>query len=1194
MNDSRISLPPNTVIEDFRGIKYKILSGDTGQGGSSLVYKASREDNLRIFVIKEYYPLKRYNLVRKNGILYPEDENITAEEYFEQVKNDMLHENDIGQLISNSTGRMIASWEILKAAKIILDGKSYDAKNGYFIVMEQATDKGWFLNDLLEECAKPIQEGMPLRNNGMPSPYVATCIIEELLKSLREIHRAGFLHGDIQDGNLFFMGANSEEGDIGVGQLIDFATARKILFDGKTEVIIDRNIFTTPGYWSPEILNHNDGNLRLTLASDIYSTGCLMLYLMKGFRYKNLCGRNMAKSFSSTVPVSLRELIKHGYRREAATLFKKILVKALKRKPEDRYKNAGEMLKDMILLKKLTAPPKFILSQNLSRSPYFVNGSRDKEIAILQEQIENGESVLYIWGLGGIGKTELAMELARKQIENGMPAYMVTFNNSMKETILHMNFSGYQFEFDGSGDPTEAEYRERIDLLKENYKNCLLIVDNFEHEDKDIAQLQQETAYKDVISLGINILFTTRSRPNNSSPELMPIDEENAFILFNSITKVTADEEKFVKKLIHEVDCHPMTVELLAHTIEESWNTISPKDLLVRLKNDRLDSQNLPKVTIKKGHSSREAKIYGHLRTLFNLFYLDESYREILAHTTLLPVDGFNAAEFLLSENAIKKKQLKRIEGHGWIRRRHENNVLWIHPLIRSIIKDEIRPINADCEEFLSTLWNKLDEKYPPDIDLFRQSAELYERAANDLGDEKGEHLFHAGYCYINARNSSQAFLIEEKAVKIREKALDPSDPELARTYNDAGVASLWFYDIDRAMDYFNKATKVLEIAAPDDPNAANIFANVGTAYANLGDYDKAINFAEKAVAIFKNSPPKNRFEQVNALETLGHALMGAKRYAEAMPHMKNASTLMEILTPNGSPDLAMSYRYIGELYALSGQAEEALNYVLKTISLQEKFLPKNHSDIIASYSLIGEIYRVSGNASESKKYIDKASLALKLNQEKTLKENLRISLDIIETSEHLTNDNFIHYCRGIADIYRRLDDLKNAKLYIFPALEKISHETNPTEASLTYLTMADICSAQKDFNTALNYTEKSLKIIETHFPKDFANLSTICLSLGNLHKQINDLVQALFYYEKSIEFQLQCQHPDYDFVDNIQSNVGIVLKDLGQLDRAEKVFENLLEKLKALLPDFHRKVKNIQVLLDEVRKMKYQKTETK
>ena len=139
----------------------------------------------------------------------------------------------------------------------------------------------------------------------------------------------------------------------------------------------------------------------------------------------------------------------------------------------------------------------------------------------------------------------------------------------------------------------------------------------------------------------------------------------------------------------------------------------------------------------------------------------------------------------------------------------------------------------------------------------------------------------------------------------------------------------------------------------------------------------------------------------------------------------------------------------------------------MKTISLQEKFLPKNHADTIASYTLAGEIYRVSGNAAESKKYLDKAASALKSNQEKILKEKLKLTFDIIETSEKTTNDNFIHYYREIADIYRRLDDLKTAQLYILPALEKISQETDPTEASLTYLTISDICNAQNDFIAA-------------------------------------------------------------------------------------------------------------------------------
>lgn len=121
----------------------------------------------------------------------------------------MLLENEIGQLIAKKNGRVIAAWENLNVEKIFFDGQTYDAKGDCFIAMEQAdgdNQRGWFLKDLLEECAKPVCNESPLRNGGYPSPYVTTCMIEELLKSLSAVHRANYIHGDIQDGNFFCLG----------------------------------------------------------------------------------------------------------------------------------------------------------------------------------------------------------------------------------------------------------------------------------------------------------------------------------------------------------------------------------------------------------------------------------------------------------------------------------------------------------------------------------------------------------------------------------------------------------------------------------------------------------------------------------------------------------------------------------------------------------------------------------------------------------------------------------------------------------------------------------------------------------------------------------------------------------------------------------------------------------------------------
>lgn len=225
----------------------------------------------------------------------------------------------------------------------------------------------------------------------------------------------------------------------------------------------------------------------------------------------------------------------------------------------------------------------------------------------------------------------------------------------MKETVMSLQFSDRHFEFDGKGDAVDKEYRARLDLLQENYRNSLLIIDNFDSAAKNIAELQNEPEYKDILGLDMKILFTTRSRPHYATPELNSLSYDDAFSLFQSIIKIPVHERNIVSKLIQEVECHPMTVEILAKTLKDSCGILTTKNLLCRLKNENLNSSQMLQIKHQKQMTERETKIYGHLRTLFNLIYLDKNYRDILCDVTLLPIEGFDAAEFILSESTIKK-----------------------------------------------------------------------------------------------------------------------------------------------------------------------------------------------------------------------------------------------------------------------------------------------------------------------------------------------------------------------------------------------------------------------------------------------------------------------------------------------------------------------------------------------------------
>ncbi|MBO4401118.1 MAG: tetratricopeptide repeat protein [Selenomonadaceae bacterium] len=1146
--DGRVPLPAGAVIVGAGGERYTLQEA-VGGGGSALIYRATKSNSRRLFVVKECYPVANlYKFVRENYVVCPEESgNELAIERLEFYKSNMALENEVGQTIAASTKRIVASWEDLNAREIIVDETHYDATGSFFIVMEcmsREKENGWFLSDLLEECAHPASKNYPLRTGGLPAPYVVVCIMEEVLKSLRDVHRAGYIHGDIQDANFFLMGNDLKTGDIGVGMLLDFGNARKLLEDGKTAEFADREIFATLGYCAPEIIYDNDGTLRLTPAADIFSAGCLFLYLLRGMDYRDNWGGDLINLLGNGRIFSVKNALKRGYGRDAAFLLEEILETALSLEPEKRYQNGGEMLEKILELKKLSMPLRFKLAANLSRSPYWVARSRDEELARLQKQLAEGQQPLYIWGIGGVGKTELAMEFARKQ---SVRAYLVTFRGTMRETVLQLDFANYKFRYNGTGDRQEQEYCERLAILKTDYADCLLIVDNFDSETEDISRLQQEPAFKDIVGIGMHVLFTTRSRPDEITPELVAFSEKSAFELFTQIVyddsgggkkiSIDAEEEQIIRKLLSEIEYHPLTVELAAKAVCDSWNTVTPRDLLNRFRHEIIRQDN------------RTEKVYDQIKLLFRVYSFDETYRQILAHMTLLPEEGMDAALILSSEDGAKKNQLRRIERRGFVRRRKEDNRLLIHSLIRSVIKNELRPVEEDCDEFLSALWRYFEEQYPPDIPHHRQAAELYENATNNLPDAQGIYAARAGYCFLVSGKNIDGLLNMNMALKRREDT--PEDYELARMHSDAGFAELRLYDTDKAMKHFKRALEILEKVAPESPDIAGVLMNISSVYMQLGNFSAAIEYSSDAMKFFEKVPPRNSAELSKAHNALGTALNSGGRPLEAVEHLKTALNLMEKFNAVDEQDLAAVYSNLALAYANSGNFADAMEYMKKSKEIYQK--NDDARNVAASFGLLSEICELAGQKVESDFYADETTKLLEKNYMELHVKLLEATLRQIEGEKKsiargLSDPIYLvgAYCKA-ANSLRVLRDYKNAEKYIELAIETLgSKHDAPDYEWLNYANASTIYFDQGDFETALKYSQKAMEVVEKFIADDFSILSTVYMDMGTVLIKLGRKDEAMEYYQKSIEAESQCENPDHDSIGMLRSYIDTFNEELN------------------------------------------------
>lgn len=362
-----------------------------GAGGSSLLYSANKmifhkgsymiETHMR-YALKECFPYaQKYEFIRlESGEVVPKEESKEAEAYLQYVSWMQVHEGQItADIYSKEAVRMIPMQKLAKGVEISTDkGKSFHYVKNTFTVMTSLEQKG---------------ESAYIWKNKMNRPPMAVFrVIREVLIALREVHRAGYLHLDLQEGNVFIAGEWRDQSITCF--LIDFGSARELMEDGYCAVVGNQPIFSSAGYRAPEILEIMRGKsfeIRLGKEADLYSVGYLLLYLLTGKHYSEEEMEIFRASYEQKyltrksleelrIPEHLEDLIQH------------ILTKALEKEPEDRYHSTDEMLKDVDrLLDELV--PRHSKLQGFQYDAYILydekNGLHKKAAEALQKGLEH-------------------------------------------------------------------------------------------------------------------------------------------------------------------------------------------------------------------------------------------------------------------------------------------------------------------------------------------------------------------------------------------------------------------------------------------------------------------------------------------------------------------------------------------------------------------------------------------------------------------------------------------------------------------------------------------------------------------------------------------------------------------------------------------------------------------------------------
>lgn len=161
--------------------------------------------------------------------------------------------------------------------------------------------------------------------NGV-TPAAAVSYMTHIAYGLATIHKAGIIHRDLKPANIMFRGDDSLA-------LADFGISKRL--QGSSDLTTIGKVLGTPHYMSPE----QGQGLELDYRSDIYSAGVLFYELLTG-----------KKPFRAETPPALIYQHIHGKipaLDQSMNMYQPILEKCLAKKPDDRYQNAEELIRDL-------------------------------------------------------------------------------------------------------------------------------------------------------------------------------------------------------------------------------------------------------------------------------------------------------------------------------------------------------------------------------------------------------------------------------------------------------------------------------------------------------------------------------------------------------------------------------------------------------------------------------------------------------------------------------------------------------------------------------------------------------------------------------------------------------------------------------------------------------------------------------
>ena len=623
-----------------------------------------------------------------------------------------------------------------------------------------------------------------------------------------------------------------------------------------------------------------------------------------------------------------------------------------------------------------TAGLEVVFSNLPDRNPFFTG--RELVLTQLQEALaERGRAALS--GLGGVGKTQTAVEYAHRHLAEYTHAFWATA--ASREGLLsgYVTIAGLlTLPEAGAQDQTVAV--GAVQRWLGSHEGWLLILDNVD----DLGTARE------FIPRGKSghVLLTTRAGAVGAVARLVKIQEmaiqEGALFLLrrakciaeNALLGATglANQEK-AREIVMQLGGLPLALDQGAAYVEETGCGLSgyldlyrSQALELLRRRGALESDH-PNEALKSDHRDPVATTWA--LSFEKIEKANPAATELLRLCAFLNADGIPEEVFregaselgpvlgpVGSDALAWNDALSEILKYSLLRRDPNARTLEIHRLVQTVLKrgmDEatrrlwaeraVRTVNRAFPSVEFSTW-PLCERLLPQA---HACGELINQWGFEFPDAAG--LLNEAGSYLNERGRyTDAEPLYTRALAIREKALGPEDPLVATSLNNLAVLYNRQGQYAKAEPLYNRALAIWKKAlGPEHPLVATSLNNLAGLYNRQGQYAKAEPLYNRALAIWKKALGPEHPHLAQSLNNLALLYNDRGQYAKAEPLYNRPLAIREKALGPEHPHLAESLNNLALLYNRQGQYAKAGPLYNRALAILEKALGPEHPDVAQS-----------------------------------------------------------------------------------------------------------------------------------------------------------------------------------------------------------------------------------------------------